>query len=173
MKEIHMKKVLAGLTAVALLTTSLSAGHRGGDKRGHESFSSSTSTTLKVDHHHRHGGVFGLVSQLTDLTDDQITEIETIMSDERTAMDTLRDERRASATLSTFISESGLERDAFLTDQADFHSQMAIVKADALESLLVTLTPEQILELKTLIEAEADATTTSTTTEESDTTTAE
>jgi hypothetical protein len=155
-----MKRVLAGLTAVAILTTALNAGgHRGGDRRGQEN--TNLSKTFKVGHH-KQGGILSLVSQLTDLTTEQTTALQTILSDERTAMETLRNSRISSGLLSSFISEDGLERDAFLVSEAEFSSQRSAIKADTLESILATLTPEQILELKTLIEAEADATTTTT-----------
>lgn len=159
-----MKKVLLSLTVASLLVTSLQArgGHHGGFK---PSMEATSSVEMKMP---RHGhGLIKYLFQLSDLTTDQTDTIFTAFSDERESMRTLYEEKRVSGTLLNIISESGLDREAFLIQEAEFHSKIAELKANTLETILATLTPEQILELKSLIEAEV---TLVDETEESDTT---
>jgi Spy/CpxP family protein refolding chaperone len=157
------KATLVGLAAATLLAGSLDA--RGFHKRGYSHDSTSVSE-VKIKRGHKGHGIFKFVSQLTDVSTEQTETIESIITDSRTAMKTLREEIKTSGAILDYISEDGLDRESFLEMEADIHSQMAEIKADSIESLLATLTPEQIVELQTLIQEEVDSLVEETTTEE-------
>jgi hypothetical protein len=159
-KDFKMKKTLLSLAVASIFVGSLEArGHhsKGGFDRGdHREISTSTTTTFEAKRGLRGHGIFRYVSQITDLSDDQVTEIETIISDERTAMDTLREDRVSDFSLLDVVSEDGLDRETFLENEADFHLAMAEIKADSIEALLATLTSDQIVELQTLLSEDTE-----------------
>jgi Spy/CpxP family protein refolding chaperone len=150
-----MRMILTGLTVATLLATSMEA--RGGHRHHGATAVESSTTVERVAHtgqHHKGHHFMRLISQLSDLTTEQTEAIETAFSDERTAMETLRESRAGSHPILTAVSESGLDRENFLTLEAQFSAERANLKADTLETILATLTPEQISELIALIEAE-------------------
>ncbi len=158
-----MKKIIAGLTTVALLTVGLQAGHRGGGKGQ----ATTTSLSQPIFMGGKHGGhpILRAVTQISTITTAQLTSISTILSDERTAMQNLHTERVTNSPMSKFISTTtGLDREDFLTAEAEFSAKMATIKADTISSILATLLPEQITELITLLQA-VEVTSATTTTE--------
>ncbi len=161
----NLTKILAGITAIAILSTSAEAGNKGNK---HSSITSSTALHMGGG---KHGGkaILKAISQISTITTAQLTSIQTILSDERTAMQTLHTERVSNSPISGFISTAGLNRENFLTAEAEFSTKMATIKADTIASILATLLPEQITELITLLQS-AEVSLATTTTESNTTT---
>ena len=151
-----MKKVIIGLTTIAVLATSLTAGDRAGDRCGkgfHKEFSEQHN---RKGAHHKKGakkGPMKFVSQLTDLTPAQREKISTIKRANKIAMKSLRQNMGSSNSISSAISEKGLNREIFLASRLEQFKKKTEIKANFFESILATLTPKQILEFKSLIEA--------------------
>jgi Spy/CpxP family protein refolding chaperone len=153
----HTKLFVTGVATAVLLTTAMEARGFGG-KHHHQGFSETSATTTTAEVRvPKHRGILGQVFEISDLTDDQTTEIYTVLTEEREAIKTLQEEKIISSSITDVISTGGLDRDAFVEAEAVFYAEKVALKADTLETVLSLLTTTQIEELISLIEtAEAE-----------------
>jgi len=130
-----MKKILVGLTAVAVLTGSLNA--MGGADKG------------------KKHGIMTCISKVSNLTAEQKSSLKEITVHAKSGKSAMKRMMIPKGNLSNFLGSKGFDKSAFIKTKKELMAHKVEKKAGMIAKMMKILTPSQIMELKKIVQVKA------------------